>query len=182
MTLEIPSFIKDKAIGFMKSLFFNPETKEAAEAAEEEGKQERASIWTEAAGSVFKRWCPEFSKFLDIGRTGADMTGIDMISRGPEAVAWEHEFETLTAMSVFIPDFMLRPLTNMFVKTDTFQAMVDHWPMMSDEIKEDLKKDDYDPDNAINAIRIMHQDFVAGKTAASDVIGMIPGLSAAPSA
>ncbi len=154
----------------------NPSTSEKAEGIKEGAEQERAGIFGEVASSLYRRWFPDLAKFTDLAAAGAQ--GLGIREMGPEAVPWQHEFETITAFSLLVPDSMLKHLSDPLAKSELFKKMVDYWPTsIPDDMKADLAKEDYDPDVFFDIIRIMNQDIAAGKTTVEKVLGLIPGGS-----
>lgn len=152
----------------------NPETKEKAESIKETAEKERAGLFGEVASSLYRRWFPNLAKFTDLAKAGAHLTGIK--ERGPEAVPWQHEFETITAFSLLVPDSMLKPLVDPLAKSELFQKVVEYWPTsIPESMKAELAKPDYDPDVFFDIIRVMNQDIAAGKTTVEQVLALIPG-------
>ncbi len=154
----------------------NPETKEKAEAIKENAEKERANVFLELGSSIYRRWFPNLAKFTDLAAAGAHATGLREM--GPEAVPWQHEFETITAFSLLTPDFLLKPLVDPLAQSELFKKMVDYWPTsIPDDMKANLNSANYDPDTFFDIIRIMNQDIAAGKTTVEDVLKLIPGGS-----
>lgn len=135
--------------------------KEKVEDIKENSEKERASLFGEAMGSGFRRMFPTLSKWLDVGKIGGSALGV--VDRGAEGHALQHEIESLTPFTLFIPDFMLKHATDLFFESETFQKVVEIWPMMPDELRQAMKDPNYDPDDLISIIRIMNQDLATGK-------------------
>ncbi len=147
----------------------NPETKEACEKIEEEAKKERSSIFSEMTESFLNRYFPNISKVLDLI---SNATG----TADPEAYALQNEFETFTAFSMFVPDFLARHLyqTDFFAKNENFLLAVEKWPIPFDgdvfgpEAAQRIR-DEKNPDDVINTLRAMHQDIILGKITIDNV-------------
>lgn len=151
--------------------------KEETEKVKEESEKERAGLFGEAIGSSFKRLFPTLSKWLDLGKTGGAAVGL--FDRGPEGHALQHEIDSLTSFTLFIPDFMLKYATDIFHTSEIFQKVVEIWPLMPEELKKAMKDPNYDPDDLISIIRIMNQDIATGNVTYESLIkegigGMIP--------
>lgn len=121
-----------------------------------EGQKERSSLFGEVWESFLNRFFPNVSKILDLGSAAGLKEG-DI-----EAVPWQNEFETITALSLFVPDFILHYITDPFAESDKFLTLVEYWPLLGKETA-DLIRKDKNPDDVVNAIRVMHQDMVTGK-------------------
>lgn len=143
--------------------------KDEAEKIQEDAQKERAGIFRSVAGSVAERYCPTLMKMWDAGRTLASTVGIS--ERGAEIHPLQHEIESITALSLFVPDFMLKHLTEPLRKSETFQKIVEKWPLLNQDWIDKMKQDDCDPDNVISVLRIMNQDIVAGKATFDKVTG-----------
>jgi len=147
--------------------------KEKAEKVTETAEKERKGLFGEVMQTGLNRYFPKIAKFIDIAKTGGQALGVD---RGPESYPLEHEFESITAFSALVPDSWLSIVTDPLKNCDLVMKVVNAWPMMPSDVLEGLSKDDYDPDDMISALRVMHQDIVLGKTTLDKVIGSIPGL------
>jgi hypothetical protein len=164
-TVKSGNFIVD----MLKKLGFGEKVEKVKETAE----KERASVFGEVMDSGFYRFFPTLAKWVDMGKYLASRVGI--IKRGPEGHALQHEIETVTAFSLIVPDFMLKYLTDPFQKMELFHKMVDFWPLMPDELKQAIKKEDYDPDDVISVMRIMNQDVATGKVTYESVLDKVTG-------
>ncbi len=152
---------------FLKKIGLLKETEKIQENAE----KERAGIFTEAISSVLVRYFPTLSKITTLASAGLDATGVR--KRSPEAHEWQNEIDNFTAATLFVPDSMLKNATDLFVNSEYFMKLLDWWPAMPKSMVDDLKnKDTYDPDNVINALRVIHQDISTGKVAADKVAGL----------
>jgi hypothetical protein len=145
---------------------------EKAEKVQEDAQKERSSIFTEVWESALVRYFPNVSKILDMS------SAVGVIKRDPSAGSWQSEFETITAFSLLVPDFLLAKLTNPLAHSETFQKIVENWPLMNQSWIDKIKDPDCDPDDVISILRIMNQDIVAGKVTVESVLDKIPGLSA----
>lgn len=155
----------------------NPETAREATAAKETAQKERASIFGEIGKSLFLRQFPRLSALTDIGK---QLSG----KKDAEVVPWQHEFETISAFLILIPNKWKHHITDIFANSDTFKKLIEYWPGLDSTnlpiVGALLDKDlpiigrggslrdrilkEKDPDAVIQALRIMHQDlFVTGK-------------------
>lgn len=129
---------------------------------DERHERERSSFLWEIFESALARWTPGLSKFLDV------LSSVGITDTDSEVVSWQNELEWFTAWSIFIPDRFLRIITDPIVKIPWFATLVKIHPL-GDSIEEDLLdsdgniKSDYDPDDVISFIRLVHQDFISGK-------------------
>lgn len=147
--------------------------KKKAESIREDSEKYRSSILKEVLYSVLDRYAPRLSKLGSLAKTAGRLVGI---GKGDESLAWENEFETITGLSLVIPDSMLGVLTNRFTGEGTFSAIVGYWPGMPDHFEEKIKDPNCDPDDVISILRIMHQDIVAGTATVLKVADLIPGF------
>ncbi len=136
----------------------NPELKRLDETHE----RERSSFLWEIVESWLARRAPWLSKFLDVS------SSIWITNKDPEVVSRQNELEWFTAWSIFIPDRFLRIITDPIVKIPWFAALVKAYPLGNSIEKKLLDwdgniKDNYDPDDVISFIRMVHQDFISGK-------------------
>ena len=136
----------------------NPELKKL----DEKHEKERGSFLWEVVESWLARRAPWLSKFLDV------LSSVWLKSKDPEAVSRQNELEWITAWSMFIPDRFLRIVTDPIVKIPWFAKLVKLYPMWNSIEKKLLDKDgniksNYDPDDVISFIRLVHQDFVSWK-------------------
>lgn len=136
-----------------------PEVKEL----DEHHEKERSSFLWEIVESAMARRTPWLSKFMDV------LSSIWVTNKDPEVVSWQNELEGFTAWSIFIPDRFLRIVTDPIVKLPWFAKLVKYYPL-GNSIEKDLLdsegniKENYDPDDVISFIRLMHQDFISGKS------------------
>lgn len=152
---------------FLKKIGIVKETEKIQETAE----KERAGIFTEAFSSILVRYFPTLSKVTSLASAGLDAAGIR--KRAPEAHAWQNEIDNFTAMTLLVPDSLLKKATDIFVTSEYFMKLIEWWPAMPQSMIDDLKnKDTYDPDSAINALRVIAQDISTGKVAADKVAGL----------
>lgn len=130
---------------------------------DERHEKERSSFLWEIVESAMARRTPWLSKFMDV------LSSIWVTNKDPEVVSWQNELEWFTAWSIFIPDRFLRIITDPIVNLPWFASLVKAYPL-GDSLEEDLLdsdgniKSDYDPDDVISFIRLVHQDFISGKS------------------
>lgn len=158
----------------------NPEAIKQAESIKENAQNERLSFFSEVGRSIFLRQFPRLAQLQDLGKLTEN--------NEPEAVPWQHEFEAITALLLFVPNSFKKYITDFFAESTTFQTLVKNWPgldgvdlpiigntgLMSKDLpilgkggslRERILQQK-DPDAVIQALRIMHQDiFVTGKVA-----------------
>lgn len=108
--------------------------------------------------SAVARWMPRRWKMADL------FTSIGIKKWDPEAVKWQKEFESITAWTMFVPDFLLKGVTNMIIKIPGFQTLLENYPL-GGKVKQKLlaEKENPDPDNVINFLRLVNQDIITGK-------------------
>ncbi len=169
-----------RIVDYLKGDETPKETTKKIEEIQETAKEERGSLFKEVLGSGLKRYFPSLSKIIDTGRL---ITG--QYEEKDEAYALEHEFEGLTALTMFVPDSFLKILTDPLVNSEIFQKIVDKWPELSpnlpiigkgefEELKEKIKDPkSYDPDDVISLLRIMHQDLMTSKMSFSKVVQLV---------
>jgi len=139
------------------------ETKPEVKELDESHERERSSFLWEIFESALARWTPWLSKFLDV------LSSAWVTNKDPEVVSRQNELEWFTAWSIFIPDRFLRIITDPIVNIPWFASLVKIYPL-GDSLESDLLdsdgniKKDYDPDDVISFIRLIHQDFVSGKS------------------
>ena len=129
---------------------------------DERHERERSSFLWEIFESALARWTPWLSKFLDV------LSSVWITNKDPEVVSWQNELEWFTARSIFIPDRFLRIITDPIVKIPWFSKLVRLYPLGNSLEKKLLDSDgniksDYDPDDVISFVRLIHQDFISGK-------------------
>jgi len=132
---------------------------------------ERGSLFGEVFESILNRSFPRISRLMDIAST------VGVVERDPEVVPWQNEFESLTAFSMLVPDFLLRRFTDPFANSEAFLRIIEFWPATSrfliagEELAEKIRRDK-DPDDVITALRIIHQDiFITGRVSLERVLG-----------
>ncbi len=136
----------------------NPEIKKLDESHE----KERSGFLWEIIESAMDRRTPWLSKFMDV------LSSAWAIYQDPEVVSWQNELEWFTAWSIFIPDRFLRIITDPIVKIPWFWSLVKAYPF-GNSIENKLLDEDwnikqnYNPDDVISFIRMIHQDFISGK-------------------
>ena len=141
----------------------NRETRPEVRRLDERHERERSSFLWEIVESAMARWTPWLSKFMDM------LSSVGITNKDPEVVSWQNELEGFTAWSILIPDRFLRIVTDPIVKIPWFASFVKAYPL-GDSLEEDLLdsdgniKSDYDPDEVISFIRLVHQDFISGKS------------------
>jgi hypothetical protein len=156
----------------------NPEALNSANEIQNESQAERRGFFGEFLNSFLVRQFPNASKVLDIGSAVGGATG--MIDRKEEIYPLQHEFETVTALTMFVPDSWLSTVTDPLAESEIFQKIVEFWPLASgvdlplfgNEPLEDRVKAK-DPDAVVEAIRVIHQDFMTGKVSWDAVSGML---------
>lgn len=133
------------------------ETKETQEMDEKYAK-ERHSLFGEVAESAVARRLPTRWKVADL------FTSVGLRKWDPEAVKRQKEFESITAWTMFVPDFLLKNVTNMIIKIPWFQKLVENYPLWG-KVKTQLLAEgaNPDPDQVINFLRVVNQDIVTGK-------------------
>lgn len=129
---------------------------------DEKHERERSGFLWEIIESWLARRAPWLSKFLDVS------SSIWLSKKDPEVVSRQNELEWFTAWSIFIPDRFLRIITDPIVKFPLFSALVKAYPLWNSIEKKLLDTDgnikhDYDPDDVISFIRMVHQDIISGK-------------------
>ncbi len=141
--------------------------KRRAEKIKEQAEKDRESIFGEVFESVLARYFPTISKLMDLSST------VGITKRDKESWPLQNEIETLTMLSMFIPDIFLKKITDPLVKSKTFHSLVKNWPVLHKDWLKKIKSKDYDPDDVIDILRIMHQDMISGKVTISKVIDKV---------
>ena len=141
----------------------NQEALPEVKALDENHERERSSFLWEIVESGLARRAPWLSKFLDV------LSSAWITNKDPEVVSRQNELEWFTAWTLFVPDRFLRIITDPIVKIPWFSFLVKMypwWDSLQDKLldSDDNIKSDYDPDDVINFIRLVHQDFITGKT------------------
>jgi hypothetical protein len=155
-------------MNFLKRL--GGKDKSEAEKVQETAEAERAGIFTEAISSVLVRYFPKLSKITTLASAAMDKVGIR--KRNPESHEWQNEIDNFTALTLFIPDRILKNATDLFVKSEYFLKLIEFWPGMPKNMIDEIKKEKYDPDFVINILRVISQDISTGKVAADKVAGL----------
>lgn len=150
-------------MNFLSGLFSREkESNEELKALDARHEKERSSFLWEVVESWMARWTPGLSKFIDV------LSSTWIKSKDPEAVAWQNEFEWITAWTMFVPDRFLRKVTDPIVKLPLFATLVKRYPLGNSLEKKLLDssgniKSNYDPDDVISFLRMVHQDMISGK-------------------
>lgn len=125
--------------------------------------KERSSLLGEVAESAVARRLPWRWKASDL------LTSTWLKQWDPEAVAWQKEFESLTAWTMFVPDFLLKKVTWPIMKLPWFEKLVKFYPLggkpkkrLIDASTWSVKKN-VNPDDVIDFLRMVNQDIVTGK-------------------
>lgn len=158
----------DKPSGILGSLAHTPAVAAKLGEQAEASKAKRQTLFGEVWESIVARYFPNFSKFLDLG------TGLKLFQKEDEAHRFQNEFEFVTAMTLLIPDFMLRKVTDPIAESETFLTVLEHWPVKGKEFADKIRAKK-NPDDVVSALRMMHQDMVTSKILVSEVISKIMG-------
>jgi len=146
----------------------SPETSKKLSEQAEASKAKRQTLFGEVWESVMMRYFPNLSKFLDLG------TGFKLFQKEDEAHKLQNEFEFATALTLLIPDFLLRKVTDPIAESEAFLTILENWPVKGKELADKIRAEK-NPDDVVNALRMMHQDMVTSKIAISEVISKITG-------
>lgn len=140
------------------------ETKETKEM-DEKYTKERHSLFGEVAESAVARRLPTRWKVADL------FASVGLRKWDPEAVRRQKEFESITAWTMFVPDFLLKGVTNMIIKIPGFQTLVENYPLWG-KVKKQLLAEgaNPDPDQVINFLRVVNQDIITGKVGLKKII------------
>jgi len=175
----------------------NPEVAGEAKEKNDYYKNLREGFFGELGKSLLLRQMPRLSAIADIG---LQLTG----NKGVEKVPWQNEFETITALLLFVPNSWKHHITDLFASSSIFQGIVKYWPGLDGvdlpiigssgalskipglglgeggSLRERiLTRQPPDPDAVIQVLRIIHQDvFVTGKTSFDKLKEMIGGPGA----
>lgn len=165
--------INEKMTDFVKQV--TGEGKEVTEAPEvkevdEKYAKERQWLLWEVAESAANRRAPFWSKLIDVGKN------IGIGSKHEEEVARQNEFESITAWTIFVPDFLLKHVTNNLIKIPGFETLVKNYPLgakpkdnLLDESGNLKKKPN--PDDVVNFLRMVNQDIIMGKVVVNKATG-----------
>ncbi len=146
----VPQFMADW-LSKEQILELEPRAKEV----EHEGQKGRSGLIGEIFESFLARKYPAISKTLDLLSTGG------VTDRDPEIFAWQNEFETLTALTMLVPDALLRKITDPLAQSEVFLKAVETF---HEELAEKIRAKK-DPDDVVNALRELHQYISTGKVA-----------------
>ncbi len=116
------------------------------------------SLWN-VGGEVGESW---LSRNFPVVSQIFDVAGWVIGNKDEEAFAWQNEFETLSALTMFIPDFLLRHMTDPIANSDIFIKILRNWPLGGDDFADRIESKG-DPDDVIQAFRMIHQDLTTGK-------------------
>ncbi len=160
---DIEKSAKDKRESLFGEVMTEKETAEKSGDIEDKYKEKRHSLFGEVFESMLARYFPNVSKFMDISTSVIPFT-----SKDDEIFAWQNEFETITAFTVLVPDFLLRKITDPIAESETFLKVLSHWPLKGEDFANDIKSTK-NPDTVINALRLMHQDLATSKVSFTDI-------------
>lgn len=132
----------------------------------EKFKGERSGLFGEVWESYLARSFPNVSKFMDLGST------FHFFKKDSEVLAWQNEFESITALTLLIPDFLLRVVTDPIANSETFMTVLKHWPVKGEEFAAKIEKDK-NPDDVVSALRLINQDLTTSKVAYDDIRGWL---------
>jgi hypothetical protein len=158
--------LEESAKGKRSSLFEEVMDSRKSKESTEHFKKERSGLFGEVWESFLTRYFPNVSKFMDLGST------VGFFSKDPEALAWQNEFEAITSLTLLIPDFMLRPITDPLAESELFIKILTNWPVKGEEFAEKIKAEK-NPDDVISALRMINQDLNTSKVAFDDIRGWI---------
>jgi hypothetical protein len=100
-----------------------------------------------------------------------DLMGfLNLKKQDVESFAWQNEFESLTALTMLVPDYLLKYITNPFANSAVFLQIVEEWPAAG-ELAQKIRKDK-DPDDVVDAMRLIHQDLVTGKVSTGSLLSI----------
>lgn len=131
-----------------------------------ENTEQRHSFLGEFFESFIARKFPMISRLLDLG------SATWLKEKDPELYAMQNEFETLTALSTFVPNSLLSKFTDPIMNQPWFTTVVKLYPLDGGIEKKILV--DKNPQAVIDFVRMLHQDIVAivsGKKNLWDVFG-----------
>jgi len=121
----------------------------------------RSALLGEVLEAAAARWSPGLSKFMDL------LSTVGIRSKDPEILPRQHEFEKYTAMTMFIPDFLLKYATDPVLKLPGFQRLIEIYPLGGKPKKRILEAQKankvVNPDDVISFLRIVNQDLSLGK-------------------
>lgn len=162
--LEIGKTLFDVGISLFRRIFTDkftsPETGEKLK----EFEQERSSIFGEGWESILAHKFPTLGKLMDL----ASFLGLR--DSDLEEHPFQNEFEGLSALTLLIPDFLLRRFTDPIREQRWFQVLVKAYPLDA-EIEQDIQTGN--PDAIINFIRMVHQDLISAKVGISGILDRI---------
>lgn len=163
-TIETGNSIFDIGISIFRKLFHDKfHSKETGEKLQE-FEAERSSIFWEGWESILARKFPTLGKIMDI----ASFVGLK--DADPEEHPFQNEIEWISAMTLLVPDFILRRFTDPIRDQKWFQVLVKAYPLDAD-IERDIATGN--PDAVVNFIRMVHQDMISAKLGVEGVIERI---------
>lgn len=145
-------WIADKAMDWLfwdKEKLNNPETQEKIK----ENTEQRHNFLWEFFESFISRKFPTVSRLLDV------WSAAWLKEKDPELYSLQNEFETLTALSTFVPNSLLSKFTDPIMKQPWFETIVKLYPLDGNIEQKILK--DKNPQAVVDFVRMVHQDIVA---------------------
>ncbi len=144
------------------------DTKEAREIDEKYAAQRHSLLW-EVTESAVARWLPTWWKVADL------FTSLGIKNWDPEAVIRQKEFESLTAWTMFVPDFLLKTVTKPISKIPWFEILLKNYPIWAKTKRKLLDKswnliENPNPDDVINFLRLVNQDIITWNVAIKKAI------------
>ncbi len=161
-TLMPGGWAMDRLFGWDEEKLNTPEVKEKVK----ENTEKRHGFLWEFFESFIARKFPTIWRLLDLWST------VWLKDKDPELYSLQNEFETLTALSTFIPNSLLSKFTDPILKQSWFTSIVKLYPLDGDIQKKILE--DKNPQAVIDFLRMVHQDIVAvvsGKKSLWDIFG-----------
>lgn len=107
-----------------------------------------------------------------------DLFGAFWWKQDRELYSWQNKFEFITALTVFIPDFLLRYFTNPICDQVWFNNLVQWYPdmMMGEKIKQGVSN--REPDKVVDALRVLHQSAMATISTSKELMKKLPKFTA----
>lgn len=143
-----------------------PEAVEESREVTEKAELERKGIFAEFFKGSLLREMPMLAGGMELAKK------LIWGSSTKEAHGFENEFETISAMLLFLPDSWKKMFTDLILQLPMMKTMIEYWPLMDGLVMgNNIRKKalEGNPTAVIQALKIMHQDFITGKVSFEDV-------------
>ena len=169
--------------GFMEMILAKFGFGEKVRAIQEDAKESRSRLFVDIVDSVIGKKFPMISSIID----GTVRPFVDSklesagISADKSTLPWAKEIQKYLAWAQILDKIPFintyyRKVTEKLQHSPTFQAIVEHWPGVTAEMKADIKSSESKPAAVLNFFRMVLKDAEAASTTMSQVLSIIPGI------